>query len=150
MSLSLLAGRTVLPYSWPLTLINLRVHIALGLSVFLWVLPLVLHILLAKYYMNYKWYSLKTLCMGDTIYFILFILLHCGVREHSGSDVECLNWDRVAGGLSLTGITALYPWAGHFNASLVLVQLRKTRLFITERLLIGHKDQIKQTLWFVP
>ena len=30
-------------------------------------------------------------------------------REHSGSVVECLNLDRRAGGLTLTGITVLCP-----------------------------------------
>ena len=41
----------------------------------------------------------------------------------------------------------VYPWARHINPSLVLVQPRKTRPFITERLLMGRKDsdQTKQT-----
>ena len=43
-------------------------------------------------------------------------------------------------GSSLTGATALCPWARHINPSLVLVQPRKTRPFITERLLMGHKE----------
>ena len=38
---------------------------------------------------------------------VLFIKL----RERSGSVVECLNQDRRAAGSSLTGITALCPWA---------------------------------------
>ena len=60
-------------------------------------------------------------------------------REHSGTVVECLTWDRRATGSSLTCVTALvleqdiYP-------SLVLVQPRKTRPCLTERLLIGHKE----------
>ena len=39
------------------------------------------------------------------------------------------------------------PWARHIYPSLVLVQPRKTRPFITERLLMGHKEsnQTKQT-----
>ena len=43
-----------------------------------------------------------------------------------------------------TGVTALCPWARHINPSLVLVQPRKTRPFITERLLMGRKES-KQT-----
>ena len=42
--------------------------------------------------------------------------------------------DSIAGS-SLTSVTALCPWA-----SLVLVQPRKTRPFITERLLMGYKE----------
>ena len=59
-------------------------------------------------------------------------------RERSDSVVECLTQDRRAAGSSLTGVTALCPRARHINPSLVLVQPRKTRPFITERLLIGH------------
>ena len=44
-------------------------------------------------------------------------------------------------GSSLTGVTALCPGARHINPSLVLVQPRKTRPFITERLLMGGKNQ---------
>ena len=65
--------------------------------------------------------------------------------ERSGSVVECLTRDRDAAVLSLTGITALCPWARHINPSLVLVQPRKTLPFITERLLMGLQNQIKQT-----
>ena len=43
---------------------------------------------------------------------------------------------RVAGS-SLTGVTALCPWARRIYPSLVLVQPRKTHPFITERLLMG-------------
>ena len=48
--------------------------------------------------------------------------------------------DRGATGSSLTGITALCPWARHNTPSLVLVQPRKTCPLITERLLMGHKE----------
>ena len=58
-------------------------------------------------------------------------------RERSGSVVECLTRDRRATGSSLTGIIVLCPWARHINPSLVQVQPRKTRPFITERLLMG-------------
>ena len=49
------------------------------------------------------------------------------VRECSGSVVECLTPDGRSAGSSLTGITALCPWAGHFYPCLVLVQPRQTR-----------------------
>ena len=61
-------------------------------------------------------------------------------REHSGSVVECLTRDRGAVESSLTGVTALCHCARHFDPSLVLVQPRKTRPFITERLLMGRKE----------
>ena len=54
--------------------------------------------------------------------------------------VECLTRDRGAAGSSLTGVTALSPWARHIYLSLVLVQPRKTRPYITERLLMGRKE----------
>ena len=47
-------------------------------------------------------------------------------------------------GSSLIDVTALYPGAGHIYPSLVLVQPRKTGAYITERLLMGHKNRIKQ------
>ena len=42
------------------------------------------------------------------------------------------------------------PWARHIYPSLVLVQPRKTRLCITERLLMGRKEsnQTKQTMYY--
>ena len=69
-------------------------------------------------------------------------------RERSGSVVECLTRDRRAAGSSLTGVTALCPWARHINPSLVLVRPRKTRPCITERLLMGRKEsnQTKQKI----
>ena len=54
--------------------------------------------------------------------------------------VECLTRDRGAAGSSITGITALCPSARLINPSLVLVQPRKTRPYITERLMMGHKE----------
>ena len=57
--------------------------------------------------------------------------------EPSGSVVECLTRDRRATGWRLTSITKLCPWARHINPCLVLVQPRKTRSDITERLLTG-------------
>ena len=75
---------------------------------------------------------LKMWKVNDKVYTGLF-------REHSGSVVYCSTWDRGATGLSLTGVTALCPWARHINPSLVLVQPRKTRPFIIERLLMEPK-----------
>ena len=49
-------------------------------------------------------------------------------------------------GSSLTGVTALCHWARHINPSLVLVQPRKTRPYITERLLMEHKNN--QIIYF--
>ena len=40
-------------------------------------------------------------------------------------------------GLSLSGVTALCPWARHINPCLVLVQPRKISPSITEKLLTG-------------
>ena len=62
-------------------------------------------------------------------------------RECSGSEVEYLTRDRGAADSILTGVTALCPWARHINPSLVLVQTRKTRPYITKRLL--KKERIK-------
>ena len=71
-------------------------------------------------------------------------------RKRSGSVVECLTLDWGAGGSSLTGVTALCPWARHINPSLVLVQPRKTCPYITERLLMGHIESNQtQTLTYV-
>ena len=58
-------------------------------------------------------------------------------RKRSGSVVECLTWDRGVVGSSLTGVTALCPCARHIYPCLVLVQPRKTRPNIIERLLTG-------------
>ena len=76
-----------------------------------------------------------------TIYFYnkigLSIILHVHGREHSGSVVECLTRDRGAAGSSLTGVTVLCPLAGHIYPCLVLVQPRKTRPNISEKLFTG-------------
>ena len=70
----------------------------------------------------------------------LVIMFGKYLRERSGSVVKCLTWDRGAAGLSLTGATALCPWARHINPSLVLFPQRKTHPYITERLLMGCKE----------
>ena len=62
------------------------------------------------------------------------------LRERSGSVVECLTRDRRAAGSSLTGVTALWSLSKTHLSSLVLVQPRKTRPYITERLLMGRKE----------
>ena len=70
-----------------------------------------------------------------------------GSMERSGSVVECLTRDRRAAGSSLTGVTALWSLSRHIFPSLVLVQHRKIRPYIIERLLMGRKEsnQTKQT-----
>ena len=50
---------------------------------------------------------------------------------------QCLTLERRAAGSSLAGIIALCPLERHINPSLVLVQPRKTRLDVNERLLTG-------------
>ena len=57
--------------------------------------------------------------------------------EHSGSVVECLTRDRGFAGSSLIGVTALCSSARHIKPCLVLVQPRKTRPDITEKMLTG-------------
>ena len=60
--------------------------------------------------------------------------------ERSGSVEECLARHRGAAGLSLTSVTALWSLTRHIHPSLVLVQPRKKRLYITERLLMGRNE----------
>ena len=48
------------------------------------------------------------------------------------------NWRAVSS--SLINVTALCPCARHIYPSLVLVQPRRTHLYITERLLMGSKE----------
>ena len=63
-----------------------------------------------------------------------------GVRE-SFFYYQVLVFLRPKGaGSSLNSLTALCPSARHINPSLVLVQPRKTRPYITERLLMEHKE----------
>ena len=59
--------------------------------------------------------------------------------ERSGLVVECLTRDRGAAGSSHTGVCVV-SLSKNINPSLVLVQPRKTRPFITERLLMGRKE----------
>ena len=71
--------------------------------------------------------------------------LSCWIcRECSGSVVECLTRDRGASPASWVVSLSknIYP-------SLVLVQPRKTRPFITERLLMGHKESNKKSAGYV-
>ena len=62
------------------------------------------------------------------------------IGESSDSVVECLTRDRGVGGSSLTGVTALWSLRMNINPSLVLIQPKKTRPYITERLLMGRKE----------
>ena len=88
--------------------------------------------------------TLRLPAFGSFIYGILIV----DNSNFGSSVVECLTPDRGAAGSSLTGVTALCPRARHINPSLVLFQPRKTRHFITEKLLMGRKEsnQIKQTI----
>ena len=56
-----------------------------------------------------------------------------------GAVVECLTRDQGAAGSSLTGVTALWSSSKTGYPSLLLVQPRKTRPCLTERLLMGCK-----------
>ena len=58
------------------------------------------------------------------------------------SVVECLTQDRGAEPLQRHCVVSL---SKNVNPSLVLVQSRKTRLFISENLVMGLKESIKQT-----
>ena len=62
------------------------------------------------------------------------------IVERSGSAVECLTRDRGAADLSVTSVTALWSLSKTHYPSLVLVQPRKTRPCLTERLLMGRKE----------
>ena len=86
--------------------------------------------LIVKFTIDYK--QNEIICMEK------HRLIKC--RECSGSVVECLTRDRGAVGSNLTGVTALWDLSKNINPSLVLVQPRKTRPFITERLLMGRKE----------
>ena len=66
------------------------------------------------------------------------ILYKQSPRERSGSVVECLTRDRRAAGSGLTGVTELRSLIRYINPSLLLVQPRKTRSYITERMLMGR------------
>ena len=89
-----------------------------------------------------------TLCQWATVQnnfcrLMFFLLQNLSYRNaisvwgHSGSVVECLTRDLGAAGSSLTSVTVLCPWARHIYPCLVLVQPRKTRPDITEKLLTG-------------
>ena len=57
--------------------------------------------------------------------------------EGSGPVVEGLTQNRIAVGSSLTGVTALCPWARHINPWIVLVLHRNAHPNITEKSLTG-------------
>ena len=62
-----------------------------------------------------------------------------GCQQGQGSSLNNKGQTRDGGASSLTGVTALCPWARHIKSSLVLVQPRKTCPYITERLLMRCK-----------
>ena len=61
-------------------------------------------------------------------------------RERSGSLVECLTQELRGCGFEPHRRHYVVSLSKNINPSLVLVQLRKTRTFITERLLMEHKE----------
>ena len=64
--------------------------------------------------------------------------------EHSGSVVDCVTQEWAAADSSLNGVTELCPWARHIYPCLVLVQPRKTRPDITDKIVDWDvKIQIK-------
>ena len=71
--------------------------------------------------------------------------LNLGWWERSGSVVEYVSRDRGVADSSLTGVTALCPWARHINSYLVLVQSRKTHPHIAKNVDWDVKNQTKQT-----
>ena len=75
--------------------------------------------------------------LGQVCYLIVSIP---DLWECSDSVVEFLTRYRGAAGSSLTGLTALWSLSKNINHSLVLIQPRKTRPFIIEKLLMGRKE----------
>ena len=65
------------------------------------------------------------------------IHVHSILLSHGRAVAECLTQDRRVAGSSLTGVTVLCPRARRIDPYLVMVQPRKTRPDITERLLTG-------------
>ena len=70
--------------------------------------------------------------------------------KRSASVVECLTRDRGAADSIITGVTAFCHLSKNINPSLVLVQPRKPRPFLTERLLMGRKksNQTNKQNWY--
>ena len=80
----------------------------------------------------------------DSCYASLFIgKLEIGIFGSCYKNVFLNHWSKFklrAGGSSLTGITVLWFLSKTIYPSLVLVQPRKTRPYISEILLMGHKE----------
>ena len=70
---------------------------------------------------------------------------HTHTRERSGSVVECFTRDRGGRGFDPHRHHCIVFLSRHIYPSLVLVQHRKTRPYITEILLMGRKESIKRT-----
>ena len=98
-----------------------------------------------------RFYSLMTKALRS--YSLITKVLMSFINH--GSVVECSNRDRRAAGSSLTGVTVLwslskvskgakirnrYNQVPHVCPSLALVRSRKTRPYITERLLMVRKE----------
>ena len=65
------------------------------------------------------------------------------ISSSGSSVVECLTQDGVGAGSSLTGFTALWSLSKTLYPSIVLVQPRKVRPCLTERLLMDRKKSNK-------
>ena len=83
--------------------------------------------------------------------YFMYQLILCFLWERSGSMVECLTRDREAAGFEPHRRHCIVVFEQDtFYPSLVLVQPRKTRPCLTERLLMGHKESNQnQTKTFV-
>ena len=74
--------------------------------------------------------------LGHIVRFCIFKYLHTGVRERSGRVLDSRPKGR---GFEPHRRHCVVSLSKNINPSLVRVQPRKTRPFITERLLMGHK-----------
>ena len=66
--------------------------------------------------------------------------------EHSGSVVECFNRDRGAAKFEPHRHHCIVSLSKNIYPSLVLDQSRKTHPFITERLLMSHKESNQKSV----
>ena len=127
--------------------------LAYHLHPFLWLLPIVMDL---KYLLTINSFQLAPrnidACMSMEcscrLDFNFWWSSKCD-RDRSGSVVECLTRDRGARVRASTASLRCGPSARHIYPSLVLVQPRKTRLCLTERLLMGRKESNRSKCDFV-
>ena len=75
--------------------------------------------------------------------FSLSFTVNTRIKYILKTKLECLIRDQGVADSSLTGVTALSSWARHTKPSLALVQQRKTRPYISKKLLMGRKKSNK-------